>query len=44
MHGQTYNSDHAQTRLFAVFDQLEGTADWKNLKDKSSNDLGEDYQ
>lgn len=33
-----------QASLFAVFDRLEGTADWGDLKDRSSDDLSKDYQ
>lgn len=41
---QTYSSDRAQAALFAVFDRLEGTADWGSLKDGSSDNLREDYR
>ena len=41
---QSYSSDRAQASLFAVFDRLEGTADWGDLKDRSSDDLSKDYQ
>lgn len=41
---QSYSSDRAQASLFAVFDRLEGTAAWGSLKDRSSDDLREDYQ
>jgi ribosomal protein S12 methylthiotransferase accessory factor len=44
LHEQTYNSDRAQANLFAVFDRLEGNADWGSLTDRSSDNLREDYE
>jgi ribosomal protein S12 methylthiotransferase accessory factor len=41
---RNYGSDRAQASLFAVFDRLNGTADWESFKDRSSDDLREDYQ
>jgi ribosomal protein S12 methylthiotransferase accessory factor len=43
LQARTYSSDRAQASLFAVFDRLKGTADWGGFKDKSSDDLREDY-
>jgi len=40
---QTYSSDRSQAKLFAVFDQLEGTVAWESLDDRSSDNLREDY-
>jgi len=41
---RNYGSDRAQASLFAVFDRLKGTADWGGFKDRSSDDLRDDYQ
>jgi ribosomal protein S12 methylthiotransferase accessory factor len=43
LHDQTYSSDRAQATLFSVFDRLEGAADWGSFRDRSSDNLHEDY-
>lgn len=44
LHEESYRSDRAQAKLFAVFDRLEGTADWRDFEDRSSDDLSKDYR
>jgi ribosomal protein S12 methylthiotransferase accessory factor len=39
-----YGSSSAQSRLFAFFDALEGSTDWRSFEDESGEDLLQDYR
>jgi ribosomal protein S12 methylthiotransferase accessory factor len=44
LHDEAYFSGASQSRLFALFDQLEGRVDWKALADRCWDDLLQDYR
>jgi ribosomal protein S12 methylthiotransferase accessory factor len=44
LHHEAYLSGESQSRLFALFDRLEGRLDWKTLPDRCWDDLLQDYR